>query len=333
MPFDRDPSPPPPDRGAATDELERGLQRLRDAAGDSLRAVILFGSRLVGTSPGLHSATDLFVVVDRTRAFYHGLHAHGLVSRSPLVLAALNHWLPPNVVSVRIPGDRGAGFKCFVIRTDQFSSALSAGARDHFCKGRLAQHVELVFTRDAGVRVEILSLLERARVDTLSWVPALLPPRFDVDDYCLRMLRASYAAEIRPESGDRVHEVFLAEREALRLLFTPALAAHGPSHGIGSEGDQYVRRYTPSVWTRLRIALYFHHSRARATLRWLKYVITYDDWLDYIVRKIHRRTGMKVEMSAAERRMPFLLMWPKFFRVLWALRRGRGGSTEPGESR
>ena len=36
-------------------------------------------------------------------------------------------------------------------------------------------------------------------------------------------------------------------------------------------------------------------------MRWLKYVQTYEGWLDYIVHKVHRRTGLGLQLTDAER--------------------------------
>ena len=199
--------------------------------------------------------------------------------------------------------------------------------------GRLAQLVELVFARDDAVRTEVLATLERAREESLDWVPGHLPASFTVDDFCLRMLEISYAAEIRPESRARVREVATVQREALRQIFVPLLTERGPAHGIEVHADHFVRRAKVSAAVRVRYWLYFRHSRQRATLRWLKYTITYEDWLDYIVRKIHRRTGMQIELTAAQRRLPLLLLWPKFFRVLGALRRQQHEPDDAGARR
>jgi hypothetical protein len=57
----------------------------------------------------------------------------------------------------------------------------------------------------------------------------------------------------------------------------------------------------------------------RATLRWGKYMLTFEDWLDYIARKAERRTGVRLELNKSERRLPALLLWPKLFRVLKAM--------------
>jgi hypothetical protein len=52
----------------------------------------------------------------------------------------------------------------------------------------------------------------------------------------------------------------------------------------------------------------------------VKYVLTFDDWLGYVAAKVERRTGLRVELTPAERRWPLILLWPKFFRVMRARR-------------
>ena len=54
----------------------------------------------------------------------------------------------------------------------------------------------------------------------------------------------------------------------------------------------------------------------RATVRWAKYVITFDDWLDFIVRKARRHTGEDIVLSDRERRMPLLFLWPRVIHYL-----------------
>ena len=55
----------------------------------------------------------------------------------------------------------------------------------------------------------------------------------------------------------------------------------------------------------------------RATARWAKYVVTFDDWLDFIVRKARRHTGRG---HRAHRRasagMPLLFLWPRVIHYL-----------------
>ena len=65
--------------------------------------------------------------------------------------------------------------------------------------------------------------------------------------------------------------------------------------------------------------MYFARSLARATLRWPKYVVSVRGWLDYLLRKVERRTGQRIEPSAKQRELPLLLLWAKFYRF-WRTR-------------
>jgi hypothetical protein len=67
---------------------------------------------------------------------------------------------------------------------------------------------------------------------------------------------------------------------------------------------------------RLRLESYFARSLARATLRWAKHMVTFEGWLDYIVRKVRRHGGGEVELSVRERQMPLLFLWPRLIRYL-----------------
>ena len=64
--------------------------------------------------------------------------------------------------------------------------------------------------------------------------------------------------------------------------------------------------------SRVWYSLYFNFSKVRATTRWFKYVVTFDGWIDYIIRKIQRRAGFEIKVTDRERRWPVLLLWPKF---------------------
>jgi hypothetical protein len=181
-------------------DLRAGVSCLRRAAAEDLHAVIFFGSRLLQTSPDEHSAADLFVLVGDPYRLYTGLREQGLTRRHPRLLSSLNHVLPPNVISLRDPTVAGPGCKCFGMQVDDFERSMSERARDHFCKGRLTQHVEIIFARDDAASARVDASIDGARRDSLRWVPHYLPTSFTVTDYCLRMLEVSFAGEIRPET-------------------------------------------------------------------------------------------------------------------------------------
>ena len=314
--------------GETPADVIRAVETLRRECGPMVVAIIFFGSRLVGTSPGVHSAADLLLVVEKYLPFYTGLLKAYPMHHGPRMLAATNRVLPPNIVSIVTPGSKGPGCKAVIITETDLSRALSARARDHFCMGRLTQMVRIVDVRDDQARLRIEQLLDRARRLAIDWVPLYHDGPFTVREFGRTMLETSYRAEIRPETGDRAGEVFGHQEAYLSSVFGPLLDAAVGEGKLTRVGDRYARARRAGLAERLRWSLYFHRSKTRATLRWSKYMLTYDDWIDYIVRKMERRAGIRIEVTKAERRWPLLLLWPKAIRVLRELsaRRAAGAA-------
>mgnify|MGYP006899818239 FL=1 len=83
----------------------------------------------------------------------------------------------------------------------------------------------------------------------------------------------------------------------------------------GTEGRWRPARPVSKAET-FRLKLYFRRSMARSTARWLKHVVSFEGWLDYILRKANRHGGEPVELSTRERRWPLVFLWPRVFRYL-----------------
>jgi len=312
-------------------QVQESLEILTDACGSNLVAVVFFGSVLVGTSPTLDSAADLFVVVENYKDFYQDLHSRLPAARRASIMAWLNRIMPPNIIYLRDPRGLRAGAKCFVINRDDFTEALSPNARDHFCRGRLIQRVQIVYARSAKDQNDIEAELEMARRVAVEWVPVYLPGRFSVLDFCLRMLEVSYAKEIRPESRARVLEVFDAQKSYFRLMYGRILDDAAAAGILRAVDGEFTLASPLEFSERWAWRVFFVKSKLRATLRWFKYMLTFDDWLDYIARKAERRTGIHLELTQAERRFPAILLWPKLFAVLGAMRAKRPpGAKDPG---
>lgn len=306
-------------------DVEACLRALRRSAGETCTGVIFFGSRLLQTSPDAHSAADLFVVVEDYGDFYRRLQSNALIDRSPRLLAWLNRWLPPNVMLLRPAAGSGAGCKCCVISREDLERELSPRSLDHFCKGRLTQSVAVVEARDRPSFERLEEMLATARQDSLGWVPAYLAQRFSLTEYCRTMLTVSFSSEIRPEAPERVEEVLQAQKAPLESTFREVLGSEAARVYVEElAAEDYHRRPGAPVSRR---RAYFHRTQVRSTLRWVKHPLTFHGWLDYIVRKLNRRTGMEIELTEAERKWPLLLLWPKLVRVLRELRRGRRSST------
>jgi hypothetical protein len=99
-------------------------------------------------------------------------------------------------------------------------------------------------------------------------------------------------------------------------MYAPLLEWFHEAGILRRDGGLYSDVASHGSWEKLTSRVYMRRSKLRATLRWAKYVALYDDWLDYVVRKIARRSGVVIELSSRERRWPLIFLWPKAIRFL-----------------
>jgi hypothetical protein len=81
-------------------------------------------------------------------------------------------------------------------------------------------------------------------------------------------------------------------------------------------GEKYQLTRPPTPAAKARVDSYFTRSKARATLRWVKLIWLYDDWLEYLRQKVGRRSGLVIDLTPQERRWPWLFLWPKLIRFI-----------------
>ena len=296
----------------AAPESARLAEFVAAAFGPAAAAVIHYGSHAQRSGARPESAHDFFVIVDRYADAYRALHAAARTRFRPATATLLAHVLPPNVVRLAAPlPPRTLQAKCAVFSLRDFARACSPRARDHFAQGRLFQQVQLAWARDAASRDAVTDALVAARARTYAWGRPFLPARFDVDRYCRVLLETSFAAEIRPEQGDRIAQLLAAQHDTLRHVYGALLEHLAATSILAPEGNVYRQRVPVTTAERVRARLYFARSMMRSTARWFKYVALFDNWLDYIVQKIARRTGVAIELTERERRWPLIFLWPR----------------------
>ena len=123
--------------------------------------------------------------------------------------------------------------------------------------------------------------------------------------------------QFRPESSGRAESLWRAQAE-LAAGVTGALLRELCDRGDLAEQapGRYSRGRRVGLGERLRLELYFRWSTVRSTARWAKHVLTFEGWLEYIVRKARRHSGQDIVLSARERRWPVIFLWPRLFRFL-----------------
>jgi hypothetical protein len=299
-------------------DVQQVAASVAKAGGASVAALVFFGSRKTRARTDEYSAYDFFLLTHDHSSLYQSLVASGSVHRPAWLLTGLNAVLPPNVISIRPSPDAGQTWraKCAVATVERFLRETSAARHDHFFLGRLFQPTEVVHAADQATRERVIAGVVSAQALTYEWVRPWLPSSFDVEAYCRTLLRVSLAREIRPEPKSRADALWDVQKEYLREVYGILLADLARAGELLERDGAYrlARPVTPGE--RLRAFAYFRWSLVRATARWAKYVVTFDDWLEYILRKARRHSGQDIVLTPRERRLPLVFLWPRVIRYL-----------------
>ena len=290
---------------------------LARAADGAVEAVLLYGSHLLGAHPDKNSALDFVVVVSDYRAFYTALHDVGELHRRARVMTALAGVLPPNVIAFT-PGEGSQGIaKCLVVSWEHLRAALGPEPKDHFLLARLVQKVAVVWAAGPREAHTLEDEVRGARERVLSWIGPYLDEPFDAEAVGRRILEVCYRGELRPEAHDRSSTVYEVQRDHFRGYLEPLLrrAVEEGLLLVVAGGYRFAAPRPPAE--RRKWERHFLRSKARATARWLKHVVTFDNWLPYVHRKAERRQGTTIVLTPLERRWPLIFLWPRVFRVLF----------------
>ena len=249
------------------------LVMLHERYGDSIEAIVLYGSWLRGDPQAM---PDLYVLIERYPA-------------SPRLDRWLGEVLPPNVYCVT-DGDLRA--KVSVLRTRRLLNAVTADFHPYFW-ARFAQPCRLVHCRDDEVRARleyIAGQSARRLLDAMGSPDTLAAPA----DYWQTLLKRTYAAELRSERASKYREIYDANRAYFDALFD------GRPNG----------RDRPILW-RLRQAA----GKTLSAARILKSALTFDDPVGYMLWKLERHSGVRLEATERQRRYPLLFAWPLVWRL------------------
>jgi len=293
--------------GAPTPAGARALaQALRARHGDTVAAVLFYGSnfRRADDREGL---LDLYVLVDDCRAALGGR------------LSALAcRLLPPNVYYLELPVD-GHTVRCKYALLELPRLNRHMTARQSYFWGRFGQASGLLYARDAAARQQVTRALAQAVLTLLGRALPLLPDQVDETAWWQTALAACYGAELRPERPGAVEALVrdLAPwRRQLTPLAAPLLA------GVGVQQDGYrlyltagQRRAGRLGWTVRRLL-----GKTLNVARLIKAAFTFAGGVDYLLWKVERHSGVRIEPTPFLRRHPLLGIWG----VAWRLWR-RGG--------
>jgi hypothetical protein len=284
---------------ALTTSPSRGPER-------GVQAILLYGSVLWNATRDKTSQPDFIVVVDSLRAWYPRLRDR-----------VWGSVLPPAVHCVR----QGAALaKVSVVTARQLASQTASTAKDLHLAGRLSKRVALVWSRDPQARQRIVD----AKRAALMTVARLTLSRFDgpfaLDDFLLSLLGLSYESEVRIVEPGKLAALLDVEREHYRAVGSALLGALGATPIDLSPTPRFNVPASVAA-ARAELQRCLRRSRRRAYLRWPKYLLTYDGWLDYLLEKL-ARTGNQVSLTERQRRHPLIFALPVLYRMMRTKRVG-----------
>jgi hypothetical protein len=302
--------------GSEWPEARELAERLVGDTGDSVRAVLLYGSRLHKTQPDRHSALDFVVVIDEYRSFYERLSRAGELDRPVALMTTLSRVLAPNVIAYTPEDGQNGLAKCLIVTKADFARALGPRPADHFILGRMLQRVGEVWTADPSETAWVREQISGAHMRVLDWLAPYLVEPVDAAGLGLRIMEVCYQGELRPESRGRAEAMFEAQAAHFVEVLDPALRKAVVDGSMIESGGRYrlSEDVTPRVARRWR--RHFRRSKVRSTSRWLKHMMTFANWLPYVVRKVERHTGRTIRLTTLERKLPLIFLWPRAIYVL-----------------
>ena len=270
---------------------------------NSVLAVLYYGS-CFRTHSDTDGILDLFLIVDD--------YCNAYTRRG---LAFANAVLPPNVFyyETEIEGQIVRA-KYAVISLADFARRTSLACFHSFHWARFAQPCGLLFVRDQSAQRAVIEALCAAVKTFVIRVAPELPATFAAEMLWKRGLQETYKTELRPEppgvsarlidaDPGRYHRVTEAAAASLAFLSLDGAA-------FTADIDARTRWWSSQAWRLRRI-----HGKLNNLCRLMKAVFTFDGGVDYVLWKIERHSGVRVEPTPLLRRHPLLACWATVWRL------------------
>lgn len=260
---------------------------LADAArarfGAPVRAVLLYGSCLRDREHR-DRLVDLFVLVE-----------DGAAGAERPILRRLGALLPPNVYHLGTRFEDGtARAKVALVGLARLERLVAPTTLEPYFWARLAQPVRLLWAADPVVADRVHALLARAVRTLLEAARPLVRVGADPLELFERAFFETYRTELRAERPGRATSLVTADAARYEQLGRLCLAGRpAPSP---ADRARAIR-----LWARRR-----RRGKLRSVLRLAKAAFTFEGGADYLVWKIERHSGERIELLPWQRRHPIL---------------------------
>jgi len=262
------------------------VEELRQQFGDSLQAILFYGSCL-RSGNYQDGILDLYVLVDSYNNAYR-----------KTTLAWLNKLLPPNVFYLEARSkNQLIRAKYAVLTLDDFLRGTSTRWFHSYLWGRFTQPIGILYHRSEPILQLVTKARAQSAVTFLSRVIPTLPPRFTTRELWQQAFNLSYSAELRPERpgyAAGLYDVDEKYYDRLTCLALPALPFRISGSDAASNTYQalisaFSRRGCRRAWKIRKI-----QGKILSILRLLKALLTFHG------AKNRRRENRKRSSSSAD---------------------------------
>jgi len=276
--------------------------------GETTLGVLFYGSDLRNQTD--EGVIDFWVVVDDYAAAY-----------SNAIHAAINHVAAPNVFYLERPFEgRTLRTKYGVIDRRTFERGTTLSAWHPYIWARFAQPARALACRDDEAREFLALAVSQSVVTMVGRLVCMLPARgellrFSLAAFWQEAFRRTYDTERRPEAEDLIRGLYRANADRYDEVATHALH-HLAQQGYVKQATAHARSFAIEIplraqkKARLRWLLMRSYARFLGLVRLAKTAYTFGDWVPYVLWKLERHTGRRIELSERQRRHPLIFAWP-----------------------
>ncbi|QYJ07387.1 hypothetical protein [Qipengyuania flava] len=219
-------------------------------------------------------------------------------------------------------GEERLRAKIATLSLAQFAQAASGVSRDTTIWARFVQPSALIWQADEAARAAVLDALSAAAMTAGRLAAAVGPEEGTAEDYWRALFRATYQAEFRVEKPGRENAILEVNAEHFDGLLPLAWEAAGlpftrDGERLSPKLDK-AERARIKAWWRTRARL----GKPLNLLRLAKATTTFEGAADYGAWKLHRHTGITIEVTPFRAKHP-LLAAPGALFELWRKRRAQ----------
>lgn len=212
--------------------------------------------------------------------------------------------------------------KIATMSLETFARAARGESRDTTIWARFVQPAALIWSTDDTARESVLEALGQAAQTAARLACALGPDSGTAENYWRSLFQATYKAEFRVEKPGREDSILSVNQAHFDGLLPLAWEAQE----IGFEQDGAQLKPDMSGAERGKIVKWWNTRRRMGRplnlLRLAKASTTFDGAARYAAWKIHRHTGVEIEVTPWREKHP-LLAAPGVLFKLWKVRRSQ----------